>query len=154
MKRGFLIAFMLVAVSGCRSNNIESKVAGRVREQCETAKPCIIRISDLTDFQWDEMYAFSYSASIDQIEQIIGAPVTEKGQFTRKLVFRWQGKVVHYEELPTQVDNFLDGQVDFDIPNNDPYKLYPVSSAVFRVDQKQFEDGTYYELNQVAPQTP
>lgn len=141
----------MFALSSCGSNSIESKIAGRVRAQCETAKPCIIRISDLTDFQWDEMYVFRYSASIDQIEQVIGAPVSEKTQFTRKLVFRLHGNVVHSEELRTQVDNFLDGQVDFDIPDKDFYKLYRVDSAVFRVVKKEFENSVYYDLKQVAP---
>jgi hypothetical protein len=151
MKRHLLIGFILLAVSGCGCNNLEGKIAGKVRAQCETSKPCIVRISDLTDFQWDEMYAFRYSASIDQIQQVIGVLVTEKVQFTRKLVFRLRGKVVHYEELPTQVDNFLDGQVDFDIPDKDFYKLYRVNSAVFRVNKKEFENGIYYELSQVSP---
>jgi hypothetical protein len=151
MKRHLLIGFILLALSGCGSNSIESKIAGRVKAQCETPKPCIIRISDLTDFQWDEMYAFRYSASVDQIQQVIGVPVTEKVQFTRKVVFRLRGKVVHYEELPTQVDNFLDGQVDFDIPEKDFYRLYRVDSAVFQVNKKEFENGVYYELRQVTP---
>lgn len=142
---------MLVAVSGCRSNNIESKIGRRVGAQCETSKPCIIRISDLTDFQWDEMYVFTYIAASDQIEQIIGVPVAERVQFTRKVVFRWHGKVVHNEELPTQVDNLLDGQVVFDIPDEDFYKLYRVDSAVFQVSKREFEDGVYYELKQVKP---
>lgn len=153
-KRHILIGLMVLVVSGCGFNNIESKIASRVRAQCQTPKPCIVRISDLTDFQWDEMYAFTYSASSDQIEQIIGVPLAEKVQFTRKVVFRWNGKVVHYEELPTQVDNFLDGQVDFDISDKDFYKLYPIDSAVFRVDKKEFENGIYYELRQIAPQNP
>jgi hypothetical protein len=151
MKRNLLMAFIVLAANACGGNNIESKIASRVRAQCETAKPCIIRISDLTDFQWDEMYAFRYSASSDQIEQVIGVPLTETGQFTRKVVFRWRGKVVHYEDLPTQVDNFVDGQVDFDIPDNSFYKLYSVDSAVFHVDKREFESGIYYDLRQVAP---
>ena len=78
MKRHFLLGIIVFALSSCGSNSIESKIAGRVKAQCETPTPCIIRISDLTDFQWDEMYVFRYSASIDQIEQVIGVPVTEK----------------------------------------------------------------------------
>ena len=152
MKRHHLLLGIVVfALSSCASNGIESRIAGRVKAQCEIPKPCIIRISDLTDFQWDEMYVFKYSASIDQIEQVIGAPVNEKTQFTRKVVFRLRGNVVHSEELPTQVDNFLDGQVDFDLPDKEFYKLYRVDSAVFRVEKKEFENGVYYDLRQVAP---
>ena len=151
MKRHFLITILVLALSGCGSNNIESKIASKVTAQCNTPKPCIIRISDLTDFEWDQMYVFRYSASIDQIEQVIGVPVTERAQFTRKVVFLWHRKVVHCEELPTQVDNFLNGQVDFDIPDKDFYKLYPVGSGIFRVEKKEFENGIYYELRQVAP---
>lgn len=152
MKRLLLIGLMLLAVSGCGANNIETRIAGRVRAQCETPNPCIVRISDLTDFQWDEMYVFLYSASVDQMEQVLGAPVTEKDEFSRKVVFRWQGKVVRYEELPTDVSNLVDGEVVFDVADREYYKLYSVDSAVFRVEKKEFSNGIYYELRQVTPQ--
>jgi hypothetical protein len=118
---------MLTACDG--PGLIERKIAARI-EGCNGAVPCKLVLSDLTNFQWDRMYAITFSAPKDGVDRIIGAKAPQYTEFTRKLIFLNGGKVVYMEEAPTDFEKPTRGAVVFDFA--DP----PATECIRR--KKQF----------------
>jgi hypothetical protein len=145
------LLLLLLAFCACGSSNFETRIAKRVNSSCGASTTCLIRIKDLTDFQWDKMYVFKYNATLEQIKEALGVSLPEKSQFTRKIVFMKEGKVIYNEELPTNIEHVTTGEVVFDIPDNSVYKGYTIDAAVFHAEKKESDYGVYYELKQIIP---
>ncbi len=147
MKTIYLTLFLAVLLA-CRLENVEDKIVNNINKNCKQF-PCVIKIKDVTDFDWDKMYIFDYGADIEQIKNAVGTSIPERTQFTRKLVFTKNGKVIRYEELPTDIENIVDNEVIFGDSDTYPHtKIYLAEDAVFEV-QKYLQGGeTYYHLKQ------
>jgi hypothetical protein len=109
-----------------------------------------VRIRDVTDFDWDKMYVFDTGFDGDEIKTVIGTYVPEKTALTRKLVFTKGGKVVHYDELPTNIEGMVNNEVLFDDAGNYSHKIYSIEDAVFEA-QKNSHNGkeVYFNLKQI-----
>ena len=118
------------------------------RIDCQYADTCIVRITELTNFAWDRMYVFSYRATRDDIRKSLGVELPQYTEFTRKIVFLKEGKVIHSEEYPSNVEGLMNGEVVFDIPDNSVHKDYTPDTAVFNVTRRNFEKGVWFELKQ------
>ena len=110
--------------------------------------PCTLRIKDITDFDWDKMFVFSDGADIGEIEKTLGTSVSVKKAVSRKLVFTKDGKVVHYDELPTNIEEIVNNQISFDDAGNYSHKTYTVDEAVFEAQKYSQNGKTYYHLKQ------
>lgn len=132
---------------GCsKSGVIERQIGKRVNE-CK-ADDCTIRIKDATDFQWDKMYVFKYYARPDVIQKALGTTSSNFVEFTRRIVFLKDGRIVYREDEPTDIESVVDGQVIFDIPDTDVYKAY-MPDAEFRGVKRKSGEKVYYELKQI-----
>ena len=119
-------------------------------EGCKSDAPCIVRIKDLTDFQWDKMYVFSYGAYPEYIEKALGAPLPYYVEFQRRMVFLKDGKIVYREDEPTDVEHLVDGEVTFAGMNTEPsYVTFTPETAVFSAAKFKHSNGVAYSLTQV-----
>jgi hypothetical protein len=123
MKRFFILTLALSLMLSCsKSGVIERKIGERV-DACKSDVPCIVGIKDLTDFQWDKMYVFSYGAYPEYIEKALGTPLPDYVEFQRRIVFLKDGKIVHREDEPTDIESMADGEVSFAGMDTEPSYL-------------------------------
>jgi hypothetical protein len=143
-----LFSLIVVFLIGCGSSRtIEQKIGQRI-DTCP-AQPCIVRITDVTDFPWDQMHVFEVGATPEQIEKSLGTTFPDYVEFTRQIIFLKNGKIIHREEQPTSVEHPENGQVAFAETYTDPHWVFTPANAVFRGEQKRFSGGVYYLLVQV-----
>jgi len=142
-----IVIFMLVG----KPRSIEQKIAETKNKKCKVDAPCIVRIKDLTDFSWDRMYAFKYNTTEAQTEEALGTAFPNYIEFTPRIVFLKDGKIVYREDqlIDDQLEGPVDGEVHFDIPDSEVYKSYTPDSAVFQINIRKFEKATTYDLEQV-----
>lgn len=139
------LALFSVFLLACSLGTFEDKIVGKIEAECKSS-PCVIRISDLTNFDWDKMYVFYYG---EDIEPILGVSIPEETRFTRKIVFTKEGNVVHYEELPTDIEAMVNNQVNFvDADGNYRHSVYSFDSAVFEAKKYSGGSGIFYQLDQ------
>ena len=150
MKSFYILMFALMMLFGCsKSGQIEQRIGERINS-CKPSEPCIVRITDLTDFQWDQMHVFEYGARLDEIEKALGTSFPNYVEFTRRLVFLKDGKIVYREDEPTDIEGPVNGKVCFgDESYTDPHWLFTPDNAVFRAKKKEFDGGVYYTLTQI-----
>ncbi|MGH9969370.1 MAG: hypothetical protein ACREBG_16435 [Pyrinomonadaceae bacterium] len=149
MGRCWGLTFLLTVMVACsHSTSIEHRV-GQSIDNCKSDSPCIIRVKDFTDFEWDEMHVFEYGASLDQIEQAIGTSFPDYVEFTRRMVFLNGGKIVHREAEPTDVERVTNGQLVFAESYRDTHWSFTRENAVFKAQKKQSNGATSFALTQV-----
>jgi hypothetical protein len=158
MNRSYIFTLAVLMMLGCsRPGPIERRVGKRV-DSCQPDAPCVVRIKELTDFQWDKLYAFSDGAQRSDIEKAIGTPFPEFVEFTRRLVFLNDGKIVYREDEPTDVEHEVDGQVHYTGRDTEPYTglntepsylMFTPESAVFSAKSQEHSHGVAYVLTQM-----
>lgn len=147
--KGLCILTFTILLAGCsRSGPIEQRIGERI-DACNPTVPCLVRITDVTDFQWDQMHVFEAGASLDEVKKSLGTEFPGYVEFTRRIVFLKDGRIVHREDEPTDIERPVNGKVSFAESYTDPHWSYTPETAVFRAEKKQFDRGAYYTLTQV-----
>jgi hypothetical protein len=144
------LAFFCVG-SGCRKepgSRFEDKLVSEVTTKCQNRFPCTFRMKDITDFGWDKMYVFKYTARRNLVEKVLGTSIHDFKEFHRKIVFSYKGNVVLYEEEPTNVEHPIKNEVAFDIPDTSDYREYG-PGVLFSIDRIENPEGAYYQLRAV-----
>ena len=142
---GSILCFLL----GCSgSRGLENRMVTRIENNCASSPKCTLRMKDVTEFAWDRMYAFKYTASEKEVEDALGVKPGVFRELQRKLVFTKNGRIVFQEDEPTNVEHPIKDEVVFDIPDNASYRVYGPEVA-FNVSKMTSEAGPYYELTQI-----
>ncbi len=142
----FLIAILFLSCSNAQT--IEQRIGKRVNT-CSASTPCIVKITDVTDFSWDQMHVFEAGATLDEIQKSIGTNFPGYVEFTRRIIFLKNGAIAYREDEPTNIEHPVAGQVSFAESYSDPHWSFTPANAVFRAEKKQFSGGAYYVLTQV-----
>ena len=108
-----------------------------------------MKITDVTDFTWDQMHVFENGATRDEIEKSLGTTFPDYVEFKRRIVFLNSGKIIYREDEPTNIEQPINGQVSFAETYTNPHWVFTPDNAVFRAEQKRFSGGVYYLLTQV-----
>jgi len=145
------IVLLSCCLVGCQSNNtFEGEILAEIK-LCSDEEICTVNMSQIMDFEWDKMYVFKYNATYDDVKNAIGTEPFKFTEFTRKVVFSLNGKVVYFRELPTDISGVLENQIIFDINDAESYKFYPLEKAVFKVSKEKIKEGEYfYELTPIT----
>jgi hypothetical protein len=141
----FLIFFASCGTKTVDPFSVEGKLVTRINTTCGESSSCFIRLRDVTDFDWDRVYVFTYSVRQSEIEKVIGVPFPQYEEFNRSMIFFNGGKLVYSEAEPTDVEGLINNEVVFDIADEDAYRSYS-SESQFEVKRKNFQRGVYYEL--------
>ncbi|HQU85776.1 MAG TPA: hypothetical protein PKY59_21750 [Pyrinomonadaceae bacterium] len=152
MKRfSIILIFVLFFMSSCARSGLVERAIGAKIETCKPDIPCIVKIKDLTDFQWDEMHVFSYGSSLDEIRKTLRTDFPDYVEFKRRIIFIKDGKIVHWENEPTDIGRMTEGEVRFEGMENEPSQLsFTPENAVF-IGEKYFPTsaGVAYSLKQI-----
>jgi hypothetical protein len=154
MKQARMVFFILFSASfgllcGCfNRRGLEGKIITEIQSRCKNGSICSLRISELTDFEWDKMYAFRSATNVD-VDQATGTKLHPYADLENLLVFTYQGKVVFQESEPIDVEHVVKDEVVFDIPESAHYKVYG-HDVVFSARVLSSSYGPYYELTEVG----
>jgi hypothetical protein len=144
-----LISVSLIVLSCTKIVTIEQRIVQKANS-CNVQSSCVIRVKELTDFDWDEMHAFSEGASQQFIEKALGIPFPDYVEFKRRIVFLKAGKLVHREDEPTDIEHPIDGQVNFAESYAEPsHWSFSPETAVFNVERHKCSHGSIYLLTQL-----
>ncbi len=152
MKRFSIIRILiLILMFGCSKSGLIEQAIGEKIEDCKLDVPCIVKIKDLTSFQWDEMHVFSYGSDIGEIEKTLRTKFPNYVEFKRRIIFLKDGKIVHWENEPTDIEAMTEGQVTFIGMENLPSQLsFTPDNAVFiGVKYYPTSTGVAYSLKQI-----
>jgi len=147
MKRISILTLASFLLLGCsRSGLIEQRIGDRV-DSCQPNTSCIVKIKELTSFQWDKMFVFSYGASPEYIEKALGLPLPEYVEFQRRFVFLKDGRIVYREDEPTDIEGVVDGQVSFAGMYTEPsYLSFTPETATFSAAKREYSKKVVYVL--------
>ena len=151
MKKIIVSIFILSLCWGCSRKGLIEQTIGEKVDACKPNVPCIIKIKNLTDFQWDEMHVFSSGSSLGEIEDTLKTDFPEYVALKRRMIFLKDGKIVHWENEPTDMENMIEGEVRFDGMEREPSQLsFTPESAVFEA-LRYFPSsaGVAYHLKQI-----
>jgi hypothetical protein len=139
-------ATVLTSILCCTgSRKFEVKMVTAIAKNCQDPEHCALRLRDVTNFEWDRMFAFGYGAREYEIERILGTKYRWGGEFQRKIVFMKGKEIVFHEEEPTDIERPLKDEVVFDFAQNSNYGVYS-HDVTFKVSKKWSENGIFYEL--------
>src|SRR5437588_11766583 len=112
MKRVIIVMLLLVPLQCCTksidSNSVEGKLVARINSTCQDSSVCTIRVRDVTNFDWDKMYVFKYTATSDQMNKAVGLPLPPYEEFKRKIITVSAGKDIYSEAEPTDLEKAID----------------------------------------------
>jgi hypothetical protein len=153
MRLSMLVALSLLLLPSCgretiNPNSVEGRLVANINKSCRSSNVCTIRVRDATNFDWDKMYVFEYTATEDEIIKVIGLPLPRYDEFKRKMIFVSGGKLAYSEAEPTDIESLINEQIVFGIPDNESYREFG-PDPLFEVNKKSFSRGVYYELKLV-----
>jgi hypothetical protein len=135
-----LLLAMLVSI-GCNSGaRLENEIGRQLKSRCHSAQ-CVVRISELTPFDWDAMLYFSYGVQSSERLEAAGVKVSTP-DLERQLVFLKNGKVVRDELLLTGIENPVEGEVQIEVPTKGWVKCDRQSE--FGVKELEAGRGTHF----------
>lgn len=160
------LLFLEVILIGCTSSESQRPqqvdVAKRIEEKCKTKKSensgstnsgCTIKLSDLFDFYWDQMYVFDLAVEDNVISNEIGSAFSSTSPYnSTKWFFLKDGKVVHFEEkLIKEIDKPIEiGGVEFEIKDAERKFAVYDRNAIFEVVELGVGDGKFKYLKCVT----
>jgi len=142
---GFLCLGLCLLLSSCRRKNLEARIASNLK-QCSYEKPCRLKLSDLTPFDWDRGYSF-YNGSKSDREKVLGVEDIGYQQDERQLVFLKDGRVIFQEGDENGVEAPTENELIFgpDTPRSGLlYSTFHHDDA-FLVREMRSQNGIYYE---------
>src|SRR5258708_16916972 len=74
---GTILLLFAVGSTGCNRNrvsasSIEGQIGHAIEERCPKTSDCLIRLRDVTSFNWDKMFYFDYAVSPAEREKAVG----------------------------------------------------------------------------------
>ncbi len=136
-----LLVTTVFITSKNRPGPVQSAIQEYIESDCPEISQCVVRIADLTDFEWDEMH---YLGGGDIAPNAIPVQLPEKHSFiNNKFVFISNGELAVYEEVRMEFEYTPDRAVI--INAKDSTKFIP-ATAKFTVEVRQSTDKDNYYL--------
>ena len=139
------LGLALICCLGCRPplSDFDKDVGRFFTAHCHAGTPCTFKITDVTNFSWDTMYAFRYGVSQTEVENVIGRPIPDFVPSTRKIIFLQGGKVVYVVQAPSKSERIVPQEMIFQVSPMSNYVSYN-SQTSFYLNQGRLSDLTYY----------
>lgn len=138
-----MILIIPILVCACQ-NSIQDKILKNIKKNGK-GDSCLVKMVDITSFDWDKMYVFSENSSLEEVNQQLGFEYPYFKDIAKRLIFVKSKKVVyHEEEYP---DPEKKSKLEF-VFGNDTTKVmaFTRKTAVFSVKKNNLYDWIYYDL--------
>jgi hypothetical protein len=112
-----ILLLFAVGSSGCNRNrvsasSIEGQIGHAIEDRCPKTSDCLIRLRDVTSFNWDKMFYFDYAVPAAGREKVIGVQLDTE-EFRRQLVFLRGQSIVRNYLLPTDIERPIENEIVF-----------------------------------------
>lgn len=138
-----MVLFLLFLVYSCQKT-IQDKIIDNIKKN-ERGDSCVVKIINITPFDWDKMYVFRENCSLEEVNKKLGFEYPYFEDVAKRIVFIKSRKVVYHEEECSDPDK--KSKLEF-IFGNDTTKVIVLTreSAIFSVKRKNIFGWIYYEL--------
>ncbi|MFZ1084409.1 MAG: hypothetical protein WAN35_05555 [Terracidiphilus sp.] len=102
----------------------------------------------MTNFDWDKMYVFDGESSESDRTKALGTRDLGFQEFQPQFVFLKNGRIVHQESEPADVENPVKDEIWIDTGEEAYYHIC-TPLAFYSVTEATDKDGPYYTLKQV-----
>ncbi len=135
-----LLLFIFLMINGC-NKNLQQQIINDIEDSCKK-KECIVRMDNITNFQWDSMIVFTPSAGPNTYSKL-GIDYAIDDQLI--MAFYKSRHIVYIrDEL---YDPEKPRKLSFELPfNKSDYKILPRDSAIFRVKKENVSGENLYVL--------
>lgn len=110
----------------------------------------IVKMNEITPFEWDTLYIFDDRATEYLINNKLQIPLNNFHEFSHKMIFMKDGKIVHFEEEDYYPSERPSNTLYFDLYDyKTKYMKFTPESAVFKFYLTRVDEGTFYDLEPV-----
>lgn len=110
--RNILILSFVVLFNACSNQNDFDNILANEFEKCsEQRDDCVVDFSKIMKFEWDTMYYFSGSNSLEDINKSLGFDFKQFTDIADRVIFLNRGKVVYQKEWFSNPSKELQGVV-------------------------------------------
>ncbi len=143
----------LFLLLGCNKNN--SSILYRVIDEHykkNHSKNINIDLIKAIPFKWDSLYIFNATASLTEINSVIGLYFDNYEEFSDIIIFIHNHKIFRYEKIPLKfkgIDPAGGGlKIIFPKKTGGNYFLIDKNSCIFNIKtSKNYREEKYYELS-------
>lgn len=128
MKEFSLVIFLFLTYCSSIGFDIEGSLNCYWEDHCQKESSCQLDIKNLTPFDWDELYYFSGSASLEDIEAVLNFKLDSFTDTGDRLIFVKNKKVVYHKEWFKKPDSSPNGII-FEISGK--FKIFDKENAIF-----------------------
>lgn len=129
---------LILSLNSCTNRNDFDNILVEEFQKCSSQDNCEVDFSKIMNFEWDTMYYFSLSNSIEDIEKVLGFTYNQWEDIGDRVIFVNKGKIVYQKEWFPIADQPLEGTVfitdlkSFKVNNSDAkFKIYKQGNIFF-----------------------
>jgi len=150
-----LLLFCIVCFAASCKQGGKGLVYDTIDTGCkEQARTCRIDLKASMKFDWDKLYVFDYTATLEEVNSALGIRYPFFTEFSDKIVFLKGNAVVYHEDVPVKFDG-IDRKgggelVYFPIKANEKYFTTASNATVFEAKKDKNNLGAVcFYLNQI-----
>lgn len=141
-----------------KANSVQKEFVSYVKSNCTVGQSCTIRLSDITDFEWDMLYyseeRLYFETSIKNNPELLPFELPRSDKLIAgQMVFALNDELVYYEEIERGVDKREKNEISIAGEN---IQMYTPDTAVFEVNINSdpgYINFPFYHLKPISPDT-
>lgn len=142
MRKLTILIFSFLVYS-CQ-NSIKDRIVDNI-EKSGQEDSCIVKMVNITSFDWDKMYVFRDNSGLEEVNKQLGFEYPYFEDIAKRIIFTKSKKVIYHEEEYPDPDK--KSKLEF-IFRNDTIKtmVFTRETATFSSKRKELFGWIYYEL--------
>jgi hypothetical protein len=141
--RKLMILILAFLVYSCQ-NSIQDNIVNNIQKN-EHKDSCVVKIVNITPFDWDKMYVFCKNSGLEEVNQQLGFEYPYFEDIAKRIIFTKSKKVVYHEEEYPDPDK--KNKLEFTFGNDTTnVMVFTKKTAIFSAKKKEFCGWIYYEL--------
>lgn len=151
IKYQLIYVSLVFSLFGCQKGynkaKIEKDIYNAIAKECLSSSDCVINISKITTFDWDELFVINAGTRSDEVSKIIGIEYPSSDNYTRRRYIFLKDKVIVYkEDIKYDPSAPINGIVIFGNPFELPkYNIYKKNS-LFKITEIRSSKSHFYIL--------
>lgn len=109
-----VIGFFVWSLFSPQAGRMDAYASVRIRRLCGFSKPCVVRIGDLFQGDWDTFYEFGAAVPQEEIDATLNSTEVHRQDGKRTLVLTRAGHLVASESAAFGADKPFDGEIEFE----------------------------------------
>jgi len=132
----FMVLFLLISCD----NSSDSQISKMIDKEC-VSNDCEIVMSNIITEDWDFMYIFKTTISLDEINNRLGFEYPYFEDIANRVIFVKNNKIIYHEDEFPNSEKTKKGELIFNIGDVGFLKI-PKEKAIFKVSK----EDSYFKL--------